>query len=248
MSYPYLRTLEGVQEEKKNSRLDDLFYTNDVLGCILYGPEGWNRVKSYACNVALQMLADRTGTAANVRKIAGRRVYKPTNDILDDAFGFNHQMGCELFGADDWDVFVRGCKMAAPQLGSVDIGGAFKSLIDPRGHLVPAGMSAGDIARWILAPGTQNLTNALSKLGYKSDAQKSAEKTLAQKTLEYEQSLAQAKQDFDVAYAAAKADAESEKELKYKLQTNPEYMANKTQNYIIIGGVVLLAAVLLTKR
>lgn len=248
MNYPYLRTLEGVQEEKQNSRLDDLFYTNDVLGCILYGPEGWNRVKSFACNVALQMLADRSGTAAQVRKIAGRKTYTPTGDILDDAFGFNHQLGCELFGADDWDGFVRGCKMAAPQLGDVNIGGAFKSLLDPRGHIVPAGISAGDIARWLIAPGTQNLSNALSNLGYKSQAQKKAEETLEKKTAEYQQEIAQAKQDFDVAYAAAKADADADKELKYQLQTNPEYMANKTQNYIIIGGVVLLAAVLLTKR
>lgn len=248
MSYPYLRTLEGVDDKKSNSSLEDLFNTNDVLGCILYGPDGWNRVKSYACNVALQMMADRTGTAAQVRKIAGRKVYTPTNDILDDAFGFNHTLGCELFGAEDWNGFVLACKANAPTLGDVDIGGAFKSMLDPRGHLVPASMSAGDIARWLIAPGTQNLSNALSDLGYKSKAQKTAEENLSKKTAEYEREIAQAKQDFDVAYAAAKADADAEKELKYQLQTNPDYMANKTRDYIIIGGFVLMAVAMIAKR
>ena len=64
-----LKTLEGPGQTSTGDNLDDLFYTNDVLGCLIYGPEGWNNVKRHACNVALSVLADRAGTAAAVRRI-----------------------------------------------------------------------------------------------------------------------------------------------------------------------------------
>ena len=219
----YLRTLEGVDQE--TDELNDLFNTNDVLGCMIYGPNAWNQVKSFACNRALELLANKNGFQANAKKIFGRKNYVVANDILDKTFGFNHRLGCELLGAEEWAEFVGDCKTYEPEeMGGFSITKALKSLANPKGTLYPAEWSPQGIAQFVMAPG---LTNVMNAAQVKTDAQKQAEA--------------------DAARAQADADAAAKTNLQYQLQTNPEYMQNKTNTYLMVGGLVVLAIALWRK-
>lgn len=269
-----LKTLEGPGQTSTGDNLDDLFYTNDVLGCLIYGPEGWNQVKRHACNVALSVLAERAGTAAAVRKITGRKNYQVTNDILDKVFGFNHARGVELLGAEDWNELVLECKSYSPYEEAPEVMGGFldsvgraaKSLLNPVGTVVPSNMSAAGIAQWIVAPGLTNVSDAFAAVGVKTEAQKKAEQQAAQQAqaraaAEQAAYMAQVhaaqqvqaaqdvySQEKARAAAAAEAEAQANANLKYMLQTSPEYQQGQTNKIMIIGGFVLLAVTLLTRE
>lgn len=266
-----LKTLEGPGQTSTGDNLDDLFYTNDVLGCLIYGPEGWNKVKQHACNVALSVLAERAGTAAAVRKITGRKNYQVTNDILEKVFGFNHARGVELLGAEDWNELVLECKSYSPYeeapefMGGFSVTKALKSLVNPVGTLVPSNMSPGGLLQMAVAPGITNVADAFAAIGAKTETQKAAEAQAAQArqaAAAAEQNAyltqvqaAQAVQAAQEAYsqekaraaATAEAEAKANADLKYALQTSPEYQQGQTNKIMIIGGFVLLAVTLLTR-
>lgn len=264
-----LKTLEGPGQTSTGDNLDDLFYTNDVLGCLIYGPEGWNKVKQHACNVALSLLADRAGTAAAVRKIAGRKNYQVTNDILEKVFGFNHARGVELLGAEDWNDLVLECKSYSPYEEAPEFMGGFfdaaKKLLNPVGTVIPTGASLPEIAQFVVAPGLTNVSDAFASMGAKTETQKAAEAQAAQArqaAAAAEQNAyltqvqaAQAVQAAQEAYsqekaraaATAEAEAKANADLKYALQTSPEYQQSQTNKIMIIGGFVLLAVTLLTR-
>lgn len=264
----YLKTLEGV-ENSQAANLEYLFNVNDTLGCLLYGPDAWNKIKSYACNRALDLLAAKNDFAVNLKKITGRKNYVVSNDILERAFGFNHNLGCELYGVEEWREFVLDCKTYTPPDYSEEMGGFFdsvKSLIRPSGLLYPENWTPGGVAQWLLAAGATNVADAVSNIGSPGKNEKAAQEQAAaaqqqailaaQYAQETEQKaadiLAQAKQDYSAEYARAKANedatAQANANLQYQLKTNPEYMANQRQNYIMLGGAVLLAAILIAKK
>ena len=259
----YLKTLEGVTTTRTGGDINDLFDVNDTLGCLLYGPEMWNRIKSFACNRALELLANKSDFAANLSKIAGRKNYIIKNDILDRLFGFNHQLGCELYGAEEWGEFVNECKSGCPELGS--IGGAFKSLVNPKGTFYPENWSAGGLLQFLLAPGLTNVSDAFAQIGSKTQTQKAAEsqadtyrnnaRASEAHAAQVEQSAAerveQAKREFSAEYARTKASEDSinekNKELQYQLNTNPEYIESQRNKWIIICGAGLLALAIMRR-
>lgn len=259
----YLKTLEGVTNTRTGGDINDLFDVNDTLGCLLYGPEAWNRIKSYACNRALELLANKSDFAANLSKIAGRKNYIIKNDILDRLFGFNHSLGCELYGAEEWGEFVNECKAGCPELGS--IGGAFKSLVNPKGTFYPENWSAGGLLQFLLAPGLTNASDAFAQIGSKTQTQKAAEsqadtyrnnaRASEAHAAQVEQSAAerveQAKREFSAEYARTKASEDSinekNKELQYQLNTNPEYIESQRNKWIIICGAGLLALAIMRR-
>lgn len=259
----YLKTLEGVTTTRTGGDINDLFDVNDTLGCLLYGPEMWNRIKSFACNRALELLANKSDFAANLSKIAGRKNYIIKNDILDRLFGFNHTLGCELYGAEEWGEFVNECKAGCPELGS--IGGAFKSLVNRKGTFYPENWSAGGLLQFLLAPGLTNVSDAFAQIGSKTQTQKAAESqadtyrnnALASEAhaAQVEQSAAerveQAKREFSAEYARTKASEDSinekNKELQYQLNTNPEYIESQRNKWIIICGAGLLALAIMRR-
>ena len=262
----YLRTLEGVEDSATANDLNDLFDTNDVLGCMIYGPKAWNAIKSFACNRALELLANKTGAASNLKKIFGRKNYVVTNDILDKTFGFNHRLGVELLGAEEWGEFVSDCKLYDPceEMGGLlsNIGKAVKSVLNPVGTVVPENWSAGGIAQFVLAPGLTNVSDAFAALGSKTQAQKQAEAQAAeaeqariaaeqyaqQQAVIAAQQVEQAKQAYNTAYAQARAqedaNAAANANLQYQLQTNPEYLQSKTNTVFMICGLAVLAIAL----
>lgn len=257
-----LKTLEGVDDtQTTGDYLDDLFNTNDVLGCMIYGPAGWNAVKSFACNRALELLANRSGMAANLRKIAGRKNYVVTNDVLDKTFGFNHCIGVELLGAEEWGEFVNECKLYEPdELGGLlsSIGKGFKSLLNPVGTVVPSSFTPGGLLQFAVAPGLTNVSDAFAAIGAKTETQKAAEAQAAeaeQARIAAEQYAAQqveqAKQAYNTAYAQSRAQADADAaaaaNLQYQLQLSPEYQQGQTNKIIILGGLGLLAITLLTR-
>lgn len=259
----YLKTLEGVTTTRTGGDINDLFDVNDTLGCLLYGPEMWNRIKSFACNRALELLANKSDFAANLSKIAGRKNYIIKNDILDRLFGFNHTLGCELYGVEEWGEFVNECKAGCPELGS--IGGAFKSLVNPKGAFYPENWSAGGLLQFLLAPGLTNVSDAFAQIGSKTQTQKAAESqadtyrnnAIASEAhaAQVEQSAAerveQAKREFSAEYARTKASEDSinekNKELQYQLNTNPEYIESQRNKWIIICGAGLLALAIIRR-
>lgn len=264
-----LKTLEGVDDtQTTGDNLDDLFNTNDVLGCMIYGPAGWNAVKSFACNRALELLANRSGMAANLRKIAGRKNYVVTNDVLDKTFGFNHCMGVELLGAEEWGEFVNECKLYEPdELGGLfsSIGKAAKSLLNPVGTVVPSSFTPGGLLQFAVAPGLTNVSDAFAAIGAKTETQKAAEaqaaeaeqariaaeQYAAQQQILAAQQVEQAKQAYNTAYAQSRAQADADAaaaaNLQYQLQLSPEYQQGQTNKIIILGGLGLLAITLLTR-
>lgn len=259
----YLKTLEGV-ETSSGSDVNDLFDTNDTLGCLLYGPRMWNQIKSYACNRALELLANKSDFGANLSKIANRKNYIARNDILDRAFGFNHRLGVELYGVEEWDDFVRDCKTSTPEMGSV--WGAIKSVFKPKGTLYPENWTPGGIVQWVLAPGLTNISDAFAEIGSKTSTQKAAEddaaasRATANEAINYAnqvnqaatERIEQAKKAYDIEYSRTKAaeDSKNEKtrQLQYELESNPEYMANKRQNIIMICAAGLLGLAIIAKR
>lgn len=263
----YLRTLEGNGTATAVS-LDQLFDVNDTLGCLLFGVETWNRIKAFAADRALELLAAKNDFFANLKKITGKKTYYTKNDILDRAFGFNHSLGCELYGAEEWHEFVRDCKastvmFAPPTLGG--FGDALKALIRPSGTLYPENWTPGGIFQWAFAPGLTNVSDAFSEIGSKNQSTKAAESQAAtykserdiananaqRATEEAAERIERAKEDYNVAYAnsraQADADAAANKQLQYDLKTNPEYMANQRNNIILLCGAGLLALAIMRK-
>lgn len=265
----YLRTLEGVEATATGAGLEDLFNCNDSIGVMLFGVDAWNKIKNYAANRALELLASKSDFYSNLRKIGGRKKYVVTNDILEKAFGFNHCLGVELCGAEEWNEFVLDCKTYTPPeyCGQMNgIGDFISALVSPAGKLYPETMSPAGILQWTLAPGTTMISDLQYALGSKSahdkqlesqiDAAKkqaaAAEQQTALVTQQATEAIEQARQMYSSEYATAKAQedarAKANAELQYQLKTNPEYMAQQQRNYVILGGCALLAAVLLMRR
>lgn len=250
-----LKTLEGV--ETTGSDINDLFDVNDVLGCLLYGPTAWNKIKSYACNLALELMASKNDFLTNLYKISGKKFYIAKNDILDKAFGFNHALGCELFGAEEWEDFVDECKGSCPELGSFT--GAMKSVFKPKGTLYPENWTPGGLLQFLIAPGLTNVSDAFAQIGSKTQTQKKADSAAqtyrnaaiasdahaAQVEEDAAARIEKAKQEFSTEYARTKASEDSinekNKELQYQLQTNPEYMESQQNKWLLICGAGLLA-------
>lgn len=259
----YLRTLEGSTAARQTGAdLEDLFNCNDTIGVMLFGADAWNKIKLYAANRALELLAAKSDFASNLSKITGRKVYRPTNDILERAFGFNHCLGVELYGVEEWSDFVLDVKTYTPPEYSAElcgVGDAIKNMLKPSGLLFPETMSAGGIAQWLLIPGLSNTSDAMYSIGAKSATDKAlearaeaADARAAQTQQEAVAAVEAAKKMYDTEYARAKAaedaTATANANLQYQLKTNPEYMAQQRQNYILIGAAVLMGLSLIAFR
>lgn len=259
----YLRTLEGTTARQTGGDLENLFNCNDTIGVLLFGADAWNKIKLYAANRALELLAAKSDFASNLSKITGRKVYRPTNDILERAFGFNHCLGVELYGVEEWRDFVLDVKTYTPPEYAAElcggVGDAIKNMLKPSGLLYPETMSAGGIAQWLLAAGLTNTADALYSIGAKSGTDKALEaraEAADARALQTQQeaiaAVEAAKKMYNTEYARAKASedatATANANLQYQLQTNPEYMAQQRQNYILIGGAVLMGLALIAFR
>lgn len=258
----YLRTLEGTTARQTGGDLENLFNCNDTIGVMLFGADAWNKIKLYAANRALELLAAKSDFASNLSKIAGQKIYRPTNDILERAFGFNHCLGVELYGVEEWRDFVLDVKTYTPPEYAAElcgVGDAIKNMLKPAGLLYPETMSPGGIAQWLLAAGLTNTADALYSLGAKSATDKAlearaeaADARAVQTQQEAAAAIEAAKQIYNTEYARAKAQedatATANANLQYQLKTNPEYMAQQHRNYVILGGCALLAAVLLVRK
>lgn len=253
-----LATLEG---ENENSLLDNLFTTNDVLGVMVYGRDTWNKVKNFVANEASKIIAENRG---NFGKFA--TTYNKKNlDAMDRVFGFNHELGAALLGGDNWGHFVNRCKTCAPVLGKSwlsewSIGDTIKNLFNPSkvvewtaAQALPESSNISDIAKWIIgyqqtaggidaAMDIAGINLAKDRLAIKKEIQRQQEEEV--KRLQEE---AQKQRDYENAQAAAAAQlklAEAQKaaaETKRQIELSPEYQQSKTTNLFILGGLGVLA-------
>ena len=255
----YLATLEG--ESETADLLDRLFDCNDVLGVMVYGAETWNKVKNFVANECSKLIALNRG---NFGKFS--TTYKPRKiDALDNVFGFNNELGAALLGGDGWGHFVNRCKTCAPTLGKSwlstwSITDTFKNLFNPAQSVkwtadqaLPKSASISDIAKFITgyqqtagginaALDIAGINDAKTRLAVMEEIERQQKEAVkaaqeeAQRQREYEnaQAYAQAQQ------ALAEAQAEAAR-TKKEIELSPEYQASKTSNIFLIGGLGLLA-------
>lgn len=246
-----LATLEG---ETNGELLDRLFDCNDVLGVTIYGPETWNKLKSYAANLALKLLTQ------NPRCIDRSTVYRSKHDVIDQALGFNDSLGVELLGAESWGHYVNSCKLAAPTLGYDFVSNL---LVNPAKRavqsLTPEDLSARGLIEY--ATGVRQVKSALDTAkdvtGYTESKETAAYKRAKEAALEsLKQKQTEAQEEYNRLAEQAEADrqaqikieaAKAESEYKTARDTNPDYLAAKTTNYFIWGSVALVAVYLISR-
>lgn len=251
----YLATLEGADDT--GYLLDRLFDTNDTLGVLIYGPTVWNKLKSFVANLSTRELVMNRGNFGAWKN----QTYNSNNDVIDEAIGFNHRMGAELLGAENWGHFVNRCKMAAPVLGYDFV----KNLItDPVTKSLQAILpkSASPIDFLKFGTGIQQIQTAIdtAKSITGINEREAAAKAQAEAQA-FQQAQAEAEQqrqhELEIAAVQAQIEANAKTEAeKIKAQseynaavnTSPERLNAQTRNLVIIGGIGLLAAVILTRR
>lgn len=258
----YLATLEGELEIMTDGQiLDRLFDCNDVLGVMIYGSDSWNKLKSYAANLALKLLAAKRPTLGRELK----KYYRSNRDVIDQAFGFNDKLGAELLGGEEWGHFVNNCKLAAPTLGYDWLNNLVVSPARNVVHtLLPKDLtSPKDWLKWLT--GVQGIEAAFQTgkdiTGYtereeikakQEAAEREAEeyvKKMYEQQMAYEQQAAESEKQrqSDLEKAATEAEIEANKQMKIALNTDPNYLSAKTRNYVLFGTLGLAALYILTK-
>lgn len=257
-----LATLEGDTTE---NLLDRLFVCNDVLGVMVYGPDGWNKVKNFVCDEASKQIAMARGNFGNW-PTTFKKMYA---DALDDVFGFNDELGAALLGGEAWGHLRNRCKTAAPVLGKsfwsywnplevlFPIANPAKAIKDAAKMtakvLLPESASPADIAKWAIgysavAGGVDAALDAAGindakerravheQILSQQKAEEERIKAEAQAAREHEDYLALAEAQQKLAEAKATS-AVMEKEIK----TSPIYQESKSKNILLVGGLGLLA-------
>lgn len=257
-----LATLEGDMTE---NLLDRLFVCNDVLGVMVYGPDGWNKVKNFVCNEASKQIAMARGNFGNW-PTTFKKKYR---DALDDVFGFNDELGAALLGGEGWGHLRNRCKTAAPVLGKslfdylnplevlFPIANPKKAISDAAKMtakvILPASASPADIAKWAIGYSavTGGVDAALDAAGINDAKERRAvhEQILAQQKAEEERLKAEAQaarehEDYlalvDAQQKLAEAQATSAV-MQKEIQTSPIYQESKSKNILLVGGLGLLA-------
>lgn len=257
-----LATLEGDSTE---NLLDRLFVCNDVLGVMVYGPEGWNKVKNFVCNEASKQIALARGNFGNW-PTTFKKKYR---DALDDVFGFNDDLGAALLGGEGWGHLRNRCKTAAPVLGKsywdylnpvevlFPIANPKKAITDAikmtAKVALPASASPADIAKWAIGYSqvTGGIDSALDAAGINDAKDRRAihQQILAQQKAEEERIAAEAQaarehEDYlalmDAQQKLAEAQATSAV-MQKEIQTSPIYQESKSKNILLFGGLGLLA-------
>lgn len=257
-----LATLEGDTTE---NLLDRLFVCNDVLGVMVYGPDGWNKVKNFVCNEASKQIAMARGNFGNWTTTFKKKY----RDALDDVFGFNDELGAALLGGEAWGHLRNRCKNAAPVLGKsfwsywnpievlFPIANPAKAIKDAAKMtakvLLPASASPADIAKWAIGYSAVagGVDAALDAAGINDAKERRAvhKQILAQQKAEEEQikAEAQAAREHEDYLALAEAQqklAEAQATsavMKKEIQTSPIYQESKSKNILLVGGLGLLA-------
>lgn len=257
-----LATLEGDTTE---NLLDRLFVCNDVLGVMVYGPDGWNKVKNFVCNEAYKLISMARGNFGNWTTTFKKKYA----DALDDVFGFNDELGAALLGGEAWGHLRNRCKTAAPVLGKsfwsywnpievlFPIANPAKAIKDAAKMtakvLLPASASPADIAKWAIGYSAVagGVDAALDAAGINDAKERRAvhEKILAQQKAKEEQikAEAQAAREHEDYLALAEAQqklAEAQATsavMKKEIQTSPIYQESKSKNIFLVGGLGLLA-------
>ena len=244
-----LVTLSG----SDSGELEKLFDANDVLGVMIYGAPNWNKLKSYVANECLSELYKA--------RHGGRKstYYKPTNDVVETALGFNHQRGAALMGGDAWGHFVNRCKTAVPVLGYDWFGNLFaRPTQRVVRSLTPSNFSAKELATFALGlkpmVATYDIINDVSGRTEKTENQAYAERQAEkqrQADLEYYNAAMQKylqeeqiKSDEAVRIAAAQAEAEASQKVgeanaAAALKSSPEYQAAQVKKVALISLAVV---------
>ena len=221
-----LATLEGV-EDSTGDILDRLFKVNDTLGVLIYGVDGWNKIKSFVADYATKVIAENRGNFGRWSD----KVYNSRNDILDKTFGFNDRLGVELLGGEGWNNFVCNCKRNAAPLGSV---GTFvkSALMKPvewtKSLLVP------DFSDPLSIFGIRQVFTPIMDISGENAKQEQQKKA-------YESAIA-TQQEYLQQYAD-----ENEQLKKEVEKREPEYQSALTNKILIFGGFGLLALMIIKR-
>ena len=234
-----LATLEGV-EDSTGDILDRLFEVNDTLGVLIYGVDGWNKIKSFVADYATKVIVENRGNFGRWSD----KVYNSRNDILDKTFGFNDRLGVELLGGNGWNNFVCNCKRNAAPLGSVGsfVKSTFTKPIEwTKSLLVP------DFTDPLSVLGIRQVFTPIMDISgetAKQEKQKAAyEQYIAEQQAALEQSEAEKQRIAQDVYDAAYSQAKQE----YDVKSTPAYQNARTNNILIIGGLGLLALMILKR-
>ena len=93
-----LCTLEG---EYKGLSIDDLFDVNDFLGVKIFGVDNWNKIKSYACQIAQN--AVNSPTFFYIESLKNDYPNYKASPISNRLFGFRDAEGVALLGSLPWE-------------------------------------------------------------------------------------------------------------------------------------------------
>lgn len=234
--------------------LDSLFNANDVLGVMIYGADNWNALKNWVANECLKEICNarrRGGTASTY--------YRPNNDVIEQAIGFNHKRGAALMGGECWGHFVNRCKTAAPVLGSNIID---NWIVRPTKRFIqslyPSDLSAKELATFAfgLKPLTASygIVNDVSGRTEAAEQQAAAERQAEkqrQADLEYYNAAMQKylqeqhiQSDEAVRIAAAKAEAEASQKVgeanaAAALKASPEYQSAQIKKIALVSLAVV---------
>lgn len=255
----YLRTLEG---NSQSATVEDLFNCNDALGVVIYGPGAWNKIKAFVADLATGELIKARGVGGILSKITGKQ-FVCNYDILDDVYGFNHGLGCELLGGEEWGAFVD-CVKSAPTLGAwydhfVNPKTIVQDIID---YSLPRNYDPVSIAKYLTGIGQIEITAKQMQDIFGITEQKKREAAEAEAKAKAEE---QASRDAYYArmdalelerikaneeYEKAKAEAEAAATAKYKIETDPGVIESKTssRNMLIFAALGLGAIYLLGRK
>ena len=221
-----LATLEGV-EDSTGDILDRLFEVNDTLGVLIYGVDGWNKIKSFVADYATKVIAENRGNFGRWSD----KVYNSRNDILDKTFGFNDRLGVELLGGEGWNNFVCNCKRNAAPLGSAG-SWAKSALTKPiewtKSLLIP------DFSDLLSVLGIRQVFTPIMDISGETAKQE-------QQKQAYESAIA-TQQEYLQQYAD-----ENEQLKKEVEKREPEYQSALTNKILIFGGLGLLALMIIKR-
>lgn len=260
----YLQTLEG---DSRGATVEDLFNCNDALGVVIYGPGAWNKIKAFVADLATGELIKARGVGGMLSKITGKQ-FVCNHDILDDVYGFDHELGCELLGGEEWGAFVNAVK-SVPTLGSWFSDIDLKHLVNPAtivqdivDYSLPRGYDPLSIAKYLTGIGQIELTaqqfrdisgltaQRIREQNEKELKRKAEEEARLKDYTDRMDALESERIEAQKEYEKAKAEAEAAAAAQVQIQTSPEYIQSKTQtrNLLILGGLGLGAIYLLAGR
>lgn len=253
----YLQTLEG-----ESDILERLFDTNDALGCIIYGPKNWNRIKNFVANLATSEIIRARKALPSLIKVAG--FCRQNNDILDRLYNIDYDYGCELLGSDRCNALVNGVKAAPAMLGlSFDLSSFYnptKIAKQAQSVLMPTDWSASGLAKFFTGYQPSKYAYEQIKEVTGQTAQEEAEKAAKEAKRKAEEkanldaytgrmdALERERIAANAEYEKAKAEAEAAASAKTAMYTNPSFLKSQTTNILLIGGLGIGAIYLLTRR